>query len=355
MNELRPGSPKEAGISSDKLNTLFEICSEWVSDGGTPALSVLAARNGIIFLHEAWGNLTPAPDSRPVLINSPMGMASCSKPVAATAVMTLVEQGRLAIHHPLQQYLPEFEGPDSEKITIHHLLTHTSGLPIITDSETTEYPENGLEFQPGTKMVYSSLGYNLLGDLVERISGESFAKYTQGHIFEPLGMQDTTFVHVGLDREKSVLPRPGTTYDWPKEDEGIVYASSSLWSTAYDMGIFMQTFLNKGRYGKYQLLSPAGTDAMTRNQVSGLPRELVDGVQIPPIGFGWFLLGSSQFPNYPRSFSASSYGHSGSSGAFIWVDPAFDLIGAFLFTKIREEFRPLDIFVDTLIECVLDE
>ena len=354
MNELRPGSPQEAGISSDKLNILLEKCSGWVSDGGTPALSVLAARKGIIFLHEAWGNLTPAPDSPPVQINSPMGMASCSKPVAATAVMILVEQDQLALHHPLQQYIPEFEGPDSDKITIHLLLTHTSGLPIITDSETTEFPENGLDFQPGTKMIYSSLGYNLLGELVERISGDSFEKFTQGHIFEPLGMQDTTFIHVGLDRERSVLPRPGTTYNWPKEDEGIVSASSTLWSTAYDMAIFLQTFLNKGKYGKYQLLSPARVDAMTRNQVSGLPREQVDGVQIPPIGLGWFLLSSGQFPNYPRSFSASSYGHSGSSGAFIWADPAYDLIGAFLFTKIKEEFRPLDVFVDSLISSIND-
>jgi len=312
MNELRPGSPQEAGISSDKLNILLEKCSGWVSDGGTPALSVLAARKGIIFLHEAWGNLTPAPDSPPVQINSPMGMASCSKPVAATAVMILVEQDQLALH------------------------------------------QNGLDFQPGTKMIYSSLGYNLLGELVERISGDSFEKFTRGHIFEPLGMQDTTFIHVGLDRERSVLPRPGTTYNWPKEMEGIVSASSTLWSTAYDMGIFLQTFLNTGRYGKYQLLSPAGVDAMTRNQVSGLPREQVDGVQIPPIGLGWFLLSSGQFPNYPRSFSASSYGHSGSSGAFIWADPAYDLIGAFLFTKIKEEFRPLDVFVDSLISSIND-
>ena len=354
MNDLRPGSPQEAGVSADKLNILRESCSRWVSDGGTPALSVLAARKGIIFLHEAWGNLTPAPKSPPVQINSPMGMASCSKPVTAAAVMILVEQGRLALQDPLQGYIPEFEGPDSDKITIHHLLTHTSGLPIITDSETTEFPENGLDFQPGTKMIYSSLGYNLLGELVERISGDPFEKFIQSHIFEPLGMQDSTFVHVGLDRERSILSRPGTTYNWPKEDEGIVSASSTLWSTAYDMAIFLQTFLNRGRYGTYQLLSPAGVAAMTRNQVSGLPRELVEGVPIPPIGLGWFLLSSGQFPNYPRSFSTSSYGHSGSSGAFIWVDPAYDLIGAFLFTKIKETFRPLDVFVDSITGSIID-
>jgi CubicO group peptidase (beta-lactamase class C family) len=306
----------------------------------------------MIFLHKSWGKLTPEPDSLPVQEDSLFGMASCSKPVTAAALMVLQEQGLLDLHEPLNQYIPEFEGPGSEKITIHHLLTHTSGLPIITDSETTTFPENGLCFQPGTEVLYSSLGYNLLGELVERVSSDSFEKFAQERIFKPLGMHNTTFVHVGMDPERCVLRRPGTTYDWPEDMEGTVSPSSSLWSTAYDMGVFLQTFSNKGWYGKYQLLSAEGVDAMTRDQTSGLPREIAQGVQIPPVGFGWFILGGSQFPNYPRSFSAASYGHSGASGAFIWVDPKFDLIGAFLFTKIQEDFRPLDLFVDTLVDCI---
>lgn len=204
-------------------------------------------------------------------------------------------------------------------------------------------------------MVYSSVGYNLLGDVVESVSGQSFDNYTKEHIFEPLGMHNTTFIHMGLDRERSVQRRPGTTYDWPEEFEGELCASSTLWSTAFDMGLFLQTFLNKGRLGDYQLLSSASTDAMTRDQVPGIPRELIDGVQVPPSGLGWFLLGRAQFPEYPKAFSGASYGQSGASGAFIWADPTSDLAGAFLFTKIKEEIRPLNIFVDTLIDCIIDE
>lgn len=352
MTELRPVSPDEVGVSPDRLRGLEEMCAEWISRGLTPALSLLAARQGMIFFHKAWGKLTTAPDSSPVQNDSLFGMASCSKPVTGVAVMILQERGQLGLHEPINQYIPEFAGPGSEKITIRHLLNHTAGLPLITDTETTEFPENGLDFQPGTKMVYSSLGYNLLGELVERISGDPFEKFTQDSIFKPLGMHNTTFVQAGLDPERCVQRRPGTSYDWPEASEGTVSASSSLWSTAYDMGVFLQAFLNKGRYGKYQLLSAEGVEAMTRDQTSGLPREIVDGVMVPPAGYGWFMLGSSQFPNYPGSFSAASYGHSGTSGAFIWVDPKFDLIGAFLFTKVREEFRPLDLFVDALVDCI---
>jgi len=203
-------------------------------------------------------------------------------------------------------------------------------------------------------MVYSSVGYNLLGELVERISSRTFNEFTREQIFKPLGMHNTTFIQMGMDRERCVHRRPGTTYDWPKEFEGKTSASSTLWSTAFDMGIFLQTFLNKGSYGDFQLISEAVVDSMTHNQVSGIPREMVDGTPIPFSGLGWFMLGSAQFPDYPKSFSTTSYGHSGASGAFIWVDPAFDLIGAFLFTKIKEGFRPLDLFVDTLIDCIMD-
>jgi len=354
MNDPLPGNPEKVGVSVERLRGLEDMCSDWVSAGSTPALSVLAARHGTIFLHKAWGKLTPSPDSPPVQYDSIFGMASCSKPVAATAVMMLIEEGQIGLDHYLQEYMPDFTGPDSEKITVRHLLTHTSGLPSGSETETIKAAETGLDFQPGSKMVYSSVGYTLLGELIERISSRSFNEFTREHIFKPLGMHNSTFIHMGLDRERSVQRRPGTTYDWPKELEGETSASSTLWSTAFDMGIFLQTFLNKGSHGDFQLISAPVVNSMTHNQVSGIPREMVDGTPVPSSGLGWFMLGSAQFPDYPKSFSSTSYGHSGASGAFIWVDPAFDLIGAFLFTKIKEEFRPLDLFVDTLLECIID-
>jgi CubicO group peptidase (beta-lactamase class C family) len=281
-------------------------------------------------------------------------MASCSKPVTATAVMTLIDEGTIGLNDPFQEYIPEFKGPEAEKITIRHLLSHTSGLPIRTETTTLQAAEEGLENPPGSKMIYSNTGYDLLGMLIERVSGQPFEEFIANRIFEPLGMENSTFIQLGMDRERSVLARPGTTYDWPAEIEGKVWASSTLWSTAFDMGIFLQTFLNRGSYGDLQLLSPASIDAMAQSQVEGIPREKVNGITTPPSGYGWFLLEGLQFPNYPKKLSKSSYGHSGASGAFIWVDPEYDLIGAFLFVKIKEDIRPLDVFMDTLMECIVD-
>ncbi len=355
MSELQIVEPIQVGVSQDKLSRLQALCEGWVREGRTPALGVLAARQGAIFLQDAWGKLTEESDSKPVATDSLFGMASCSKPVTAAAVMTLVEDGEIGLEQPLVGILPEFQGPETEQITIRHLLSHTSGLPARAAGDSLTAGEHSLVFIPGTQMAYSNVGYDLLGILVERVSGLSYDRFTRVRIFEPLGMHNTTFVHVGLDRERCVLSRPGTTYDWPADWEGLTSASSTLWSTPYDMGIFLQTFLNLGRYNDFQLLTRESVAAMTSCQVVGIPREMVEGVPAPPAGLGWFMLGGTRFPNYPESFSETSYGHSGSSGAFIWVDPAYDLIGAFLFVKIKEEFRPLDLFVDGLMECLSDD
>lgn len=355
MIKLRSGDAREAGISAERLKLIIELCAGWVAEGSTPALIVLVARRGIIFLHEAWGQLGPEPNSLPVLRDSLFGVASVSKPVTATAVMMLVEAGKIGIHQPVQKYIPEFEGPGCEKITVRHLLTHTSGLPNRSEAGPLNAGKNGLEREPGSQMAYSNVAYDLLGELVQRVSDQSFSEFTRQNIFDPLGMKDTTFIHMGKARERCIRRRPGTTFDWPDEVEGSTEASSTLMTTARDMSIFLQTFLNGGSYGDVRLLSPATVAAMTRNQVPGIPREMNDGITNAPQGFGWFMLDEVRFRNTPCLWSPRSYGHAGGSGAFVWVDPLYDLVGVFFFTKIREEVWPLDLFVDTIMGAITEE
>jgi CubicO group peptidase (beta-lactamase class C family) len=203
-------------------------------------------------------------------------------------------------------------------------------------------------------MAYSNVAYDLLGELVQRVSDQSFSEFTQQNIFDPLGMKDTTFIQMGKDRERCIRRRPGTTFDWPDEVEGTTEASSTLMTTALDMGIFLQTFLNGGSYGDVRLLSAATVAAMTRNQVNGIPRETIDGITNAPQGVGWFMLDEVRFRNTPCLWSPRSYGHSGGSGAFVWVDPLYDLVGVFFFTKIRENIYPMDLFVDSITGSILD-
>jgi serine-type D-Ala-D-Ala carboxypeptidase len=355
MMQLQPGTAEEAGISPERLKHLLELCQGWVAEGATPALVVLAARHGNIFLHEAWGQLGPEPDSPPVLRDSLFGVASVSKPVTATAVMKLVETGKIGIHQPVTKYLPEFKGKGWEKITVRHLLTHTSGLPYQSELPFSELGQTDLESEPGREMAYSNVAYDLLGEVVQRISGQLFSEFMRQSIFQPLGMKEATFIHQGKANERSIRARPGTTYDWPEAINGQVFPSSTLWATAMDMAIFTQTFLNRGRYGDFRLLSPATVAAMTRNQIPGLPRETKGGILSPPPGFGWFMLEEVRFPNFPCLWSPQSYGHTGASGAFVWVDPVYDLVGVFFFTKLRQEQHPVDLFIDSLMGAIVEK
>ena len=121
-----------------------------------------------------------------------------------------------------------------------------------------------------------------------------------------------------------------------------------------DMAILGQTFLNNGSCGDCHLLSLATMAAMTQNQIPGLPRETLEGVAAPPCGFGWFKLEQCRFPQWPSLLSSQSYGHSGASGALLWVDPQFDLVGVFFFVKIKDEFWPKDLFVDAIMGSITD-
>jgi CubicO group peptidase (beta-lactamase class C family) len=168
-------------------------------------------------------------------------------------------------------------------------------------------------------------------------------------------MKDATFIHPGDRGERCIKRRPGTTFDWPDDYEGQTIPSSSLWATAIDMGIFAQTFLNGGSYGDFRLLSPATVAAMTRNQIPGIPREMSNGTVVPPLGLGWFILEQVRLHNTPTLLSPQSYGHAGGSGAFLWVDPVYGLVGVFFFTKIREDVWPLDLFVDALMGAIVEK
>ena len=357
---LRLGEAKEAGVSPERIQRVKDLCASWEADGSTPALIALVARHGIIFLFESWGKLGPDPKSPPVLLDSIFGVASVSKPVTATVVMILVERGQLGINQPVQKYIPEFQGDGFEKVTVRHLLTHTSGLPyrsdIFNNSDTpfADLERTGLRLSPGQEMRYSNVGYDVLGEVVKRVSKQPFHEFSRQNIFEPLGMKDATFVHPGKAGERCIQPRPGTKFDWPDEVQGTTSPSGSLCATAMDMAIFGQTFLNNGTYGNCHLLSPATVAAMTRNQIPGIPREFFQGIApAPHCGFGWKMISEFRVPGTPGLLSPQSYGHTGASGAIVWVDPKYDLVGV-LFNTYIGELWPMDIFIDAIMGSITD-
>jgi CubicO group peptidase (beta-lactamase class C family) len=352
MVTLRFGEALEAGISPERLKHVKDLCASWVADESTPALIALVARHGIIFLYEAWGRLGPDPHSSSVLPDSIFGVASVSKPVTATAIMILVERGQIGLNQPVLKYVPEFEGDGFEQVTLRHLLTHTSGLPYNSDIPFADLGRSGLRLSPGREMRYSNVGFELLGELVARVSMQPFHEFTRCNIFEPIGMKDATFVHYGKEGERCMQPWPGTKFDWPDEVQGKTFPSSTLCAPAMDLAIFGQTFLNMGTYGNCRLLSPPTVAAMTRNQIPGIPRELRDGIAAPPFGFGWKMMSELEVPHSPSLLSPQSYGHTGASGTILWVDPTFDLVGILFCARLSDEFWPMDLFIDSIMGTI---
>lgn len=213
--------------------------------------AVLVARGGSVVLSKGYGMANYEWD----VPNTPwtkFRLGSMTKQFTAMAIMQLDERGLLSVDDPVTKHLPDYPRT-GDRITIHHLLTHSSGIPSYTDSP--DYRKNmrvdlsvaqmidgfkdkPLEFAPGEKFKYDNSGYFLLGALVEKISGQPYDRYLQARIFEPLGMKDS-----GYDRPQLLLKHRAAGYERPPEglrnteylDMGQPYAAGALYSTIEDL------------------------------------------------------------------------------------------------------------------------
>jgi CubicO group peptidase (beta-lactamase class C family) len=401
--KLTPGTAQQAGMSPERMAHLAELAAGWVAQGRTPALVVLVARKGIIVLHEAFGRLGPEPDAPPLRRDTLYPVASITKPITATAAMILVEEGRLGLNRPVPWYLPEFVGEGKQHVMVHHLLTHTAGLddgqvdeyaltasagsqqaralpaadetlhPTIREFLSSHYGAP-LARTPGTEMSYSSYGYELLGEIVRRVSGQALADFCRERIFEPLGMADTTYV-VPLQVQPRLVRRAG---DAPSAEEiashklaEIPWAAAGVCSTAIDLAILGQMFLNRGAYGDARILSPATVAAMTRNQIPGISARFMDEF-FPEAswGLGWSVRGHKKAVAYSGTLqSPATFSHGGAGGAFMWVDPVDEVMGVYLSVFADRELPPsvpiseetrvtligcMDLFMDAVTAAIVD-
>jgi CubicO group peptidase (beta-lactamase class C family) len=363
---MRYGDPEEAGMSAQRVRHVAQLAQSWVEQGITPALVVLAVRKGIIVLHEAFGRLTPDDDSLPLPRDAIFPLASLSKPITATAAMILVEDGLLGLNRPVREYLPEFVGEGKDAVMVHHLLTHTSGLrnedinvhavskgaaPLLPVGEHEHTLPRLAEYLParydaplwklpGTEMSYCNFGYEMLGEIVRRVSGQPLQDVVRARICEPLGMVDTHFVVPEALRCRIVRRSPdalgGRILDsrlWQDEP----YAGGGAFSTALDTATFGQMFLNRGCYGEARVLSPAAVAEMTRNQIPGIV-STYDGQFFPEAswGLGWSVLGNKKAERTGSLRSAQSFDHDGLGGVLLWVDPVHEIVGVYFSVALRE-------------------
>jgi CubicO group peptidase (beta-lactamase class C family) len=376
------------------------LCAHWVESGHTPTLGVCVARRGVIVLHEAFGVLGPGPDSAPLDRRALFAGASVTKAVTATLIMQLVEDGVLGLNRPANEYLPELSGDGADDILVHHLLTHTSGYPFHTDSPFVAHMrkkvQDGFEPPPcpwglhpivhqwlsllwdlprvsraGEVMIYSTHNYELLGEILRRLSGRSVEQLARERIFEPLGMSDSYYEVPASQSYRVVQRAPGlplADYESPlmeglgsRQFQETPYAGAGLFTTPLDMTIFGHAMLNRGRYDEARILSAAGVAAMTRDQIPGLRARLV-GKELPraSCGYGFLVVSPTKWKYYDGSLvPLGTFGHPGAAGQNFWVDPENELVGAYfeVATRVTPDWEFLwnfDLFQNAITAAVDD-
>jgi len=343
---LRHDKAQNAGMDPSIIKEASNLIRSAINENAFPGATFLVARKGVIVAHEAYGDAvsTPPEMSRPMKLDTIYDMGSITKPVAtATSLMILLERGKITLSDTVSHYVPEYTGGKKEGTTLCDLLTHTSGLPAWKplyevckgrEDFLHEICRMDLEYQPGEKVVYSCLGFILLTFILEKVMGENLGSFARREVFLPLGMKDTLFNPPMAMRERIAATERckwrgrvliGEVHDENAFGMGGVSGNAGLFSTALDLAIFAQAFLNEGEYGGTRVLSPLSVKLMTENHTEKLNE---------PRGIGWALK-SKRGSSAGDLLSNSSFGHTGFPGDSLWIDPVNELIVVLLTNRVH--------------------
>ncbi|MBK9712056.1 MAG: beta-lactamase family protein [Kouleothrix sp.] len=319
----------------NRLQRAVGVADAAVREGGYPSAVIAVASSSATILKRALSR----PGMAPAREDSIFLLASITKPIVATAIMRLVEDGLLLLSAPVATYIPEFAQAGKQLVTTWHILTHTSGLDDsawqaeLAGARRATAPElvqlacrSGLRFEPGARFEYCSFSFYILAELISRLGGAPYPELLRRQIFRPLGMRDTSFAPEG-DQRARAMPVYGLAPDfdrWLAYYTSVATPGGGLWSTAADLIAFGQALLRGGRAGDYHLLSPAAIETMARLQTGGLT-QVSDGQTTPAMyGLGWGKLGPEALAS-PRA-----YLHGGATGTLLCIDPEWDLVFVFL-------------------------
>lgn len=384
----RAASPAAAGFSADRLGRIAPWINAEIAANRIPGAVIAIGRAGKLAYLESFGFRDR--DQRAAMPKDAVfRIASMTKPMASLSLMLLVEEGRAALSHPVAQYLPEFAtvrvGVDrvapARAMTLHDLLRHTSGLTygslpiqgapppdpvqmLYTDAKVADAEQTNtqfitrlaaqpLMFQPGTHWEYSH-ATDVVGRLVEVISGQDLNAFIQARICAPLGLADTGFWAPAASANRCALPQvdPATgrkqAVPNPLSEPKWFSGGGGMVSTAADYARFCQMLLNGGQYGGVRIASRKTVQLMTQDH-------LPPGTQYAPGLFGRFggLAPSAEFgTGFGLGFavrtsvgrgavpgSVGDYSWGGAYGTYFWVDPAEELYAVLMLQGPSDRLR----------------
>ncbi len=365
----------ENGMDSQRLAKIPVRMQEFVDRGEVAGVVGLIARHGEVAHLSAVG-YQDVESKKPLRTDSLFQIMSMTKPFTAVGIMILAEQGKLAVSDPVEQHLPEFRGQmlvesrsgstmklrrPSRPITIRDLMSHTSGMPGMPPEGASDlytkmnrtlaeaallYSQQPLEFEPGTKWQYSNPGIATLGRIIEVVSDQSYERFLDAGIFQPLGIHDSFFfptpdrigrISMVYGHKNGKLVRGSADIlggDPALYRHGAKYPAPEfgMYSNATDLAAFYQMMLNGGTLHGKRILSPESVRVMST-------------VHTPPVGRTGWLPGTGyglawEVVKEPRGMgnlmSIGTYGHGGAFATHGWIDAKKDLVGVFLVQQLDE-------------------
>ena len=346
-------APTAVGMSAKRLETIDRVVQRGLDAGGYPGAAVVVGRKGATVWQKGFGHLGWTSDSPAVLPDQTIyDLASLTKVIGTTtAAMILFDEGKLVLDEKVTHYLPAFSGGEKDLVTVRELLEHRSGLPAGRDLwRHAHSPEEArqlvldtpLEYHPGHGQVYSDLGADILGWVVEAAAGMPLDRFLADRVFTPLGMHDTGFrpsdslVYRIAPTEVSPprgYPVRGEVHDENAFALGGVAGHAGLFGTASDLAVFAQMMLNGGTYDGVRIVGDSTVHLFTARAAGdrALGWEVADGTH----GAGSYL-------------SGSAYGHTGFTGTSIWIDPDREMFVILLTNRVHaaRAKRPAKVIAD---------
>ena len=396
---LPTAKPEDVGMSTQRLARVTEVFKSLVNEGRIAGAVMLVARNGKVVYYEALGKADPVAGT-PMAKDSIFRIYSMTKPFTSMAVMLLVEEGKLVLTDPVSKYLPQLAkrpvgvekpGPDGKptlvmeparrEMMVQDLLRHTSGLTYgvfgkslvkdqykavgadaedITNAELIErLAKVPLAFHPGSTWEYSR-STDVLGRLVEVVSGKPFSKFLSERIFGPLKLKDTAFhvpqgnlarlAQAGLDPDTKQVPALLDVTKPPTYEAG----GQGLVSTAQDYVRLAQLFLNGGELDGVRLLGRKTVELMTADHLEpAMVQNSVTYLPGPGAGFGLGFAVRREAGVWPALGSAGDYSWSGLGGTTFWVDPKERLIGILMTQAPFQRNYTRNLFRNLVLQAVV--
>ncbi len=398
---LPVAAPQTVGMNAARLSQIDGLVDDAIKDKKLPGAVVLVGHKGKIVYRKAFGNRSLVPNVEPMTVDTIFDVASLTKPVAtATSIMILVEQGKLRLSDTIGMYIPDIDDANAKKVTILQLLTHTSGYRPDFDLGEKWTGREGmlaalkkekLRNPPGTKFVYSDIGFIVLGEIVRQFSDaighlRHSDQFAGSRIFAPQIMNDSLFLPIDTPtnpnarealRSKLIRIAPtenirgqnsylGAKFDGSQEvgdrvlrgwvhdptafRMGGVAGHAGLFSTADDLARYCQMLLNGGVLDGKRVLSPQTVALMTRPVVVS-----EDGATR---GLGWEI-NTSFSANRGELFPLGSFGHTGFTGTGLWIDRVSQTFVVFLSNRVHPDGKgdvgPLRAKVSTVVASAIED